>query len=185
MQMSRRRGFSMIELLTTMIIMAIIAAMAVPRIDLSRMRSDAALRQITTMMVQAQRTALSKQHNVIISFDVVDNRLRLVEDKNNSNTIDAGDRTMWMALETGVKFVVCPSPLDGMSGTVIFLKPKTIDGFPSVIFRRNGAASSDGAMFIASKPADITTIRAVAITQSTGRADAYKYTGTGWVRAGA
>ncbi|MDZ7630866.1 MAG: type II secretion system protein [Gemmatimonadaceae bacterium] len=33
--MSRRRGFSMIELLTTLIIMGMIAAMTVPRTDLS------------------------------------------------------------------------------------------------------------------------------------------------------
>lgn len=175
----------MIELLTTLIIMGMIAAMAIPRIDMSRMRSDAALRQITTLMVQAQRTALSKQHNVIISVDVTTSRLRLVEDKNNSNTYDAGDRMVWMALEDGVKFVPCPTPFDGMSGTVIFLRPKTLDGFPSVIFRRNGAASSDGAMFIASRPADPTSVRAVGITQSTGRADGYKYTGAAWVRAGA
>jgi prepilin-type N-terminal cleavage/methylation domain-containing protein len=185
MQMSRRRGFSMIELLTTLIIMGIIAAMAVPRIDMSRMRSDAAMRQITTLMVQAQRTALTKQHNVIISIDAAGSRLRLVEDKNNSNTYDAGDRAMWMALEPGVKFVPSPTPLDGMTGSVIFLKPRTIDGFPSVIFRRNGAASSDGAMFLSAKPTEITSVRAIGITQSTGRADGYKYTGTAWVRTGA
>ncbi len=185
MQMSHRRGFSMIELLTTLIIMAIIAGMAVPRIDMSRMRSDAALRQMTTLFIQAQRTALTKQYNVIVSIDAPNSRLRMVEDRNNSNTFDAGDRMMWMALEPGVKFVPSPTPLDGMSGSVIFLKPKTIDSYPSVIFRRNGAASSDGAMFVSSKPTDVGATRAVAITQSTGRADGYKYTGTAWVRTGA
>lgn len=184
MQMSRRRGFSMVELLTTLIIMGMIAAMAVPRIDMSRMRSDAGVRQITTLLVQAQRTALTKQYNVIVSIDPSSSRLRMVEDKNNSNTYDAGDRMVWMALEPGVKFTTCPTPLDGMSGSVYFVKPKTIDGYASVIFRRNGAASSDGAMFISAKPSDVLATRAVAITQSTGRADAYKYTGTVWVRAG-
>lgn len=185
MQMSRRRGFSMIELLTTLIIMGMIAAMAVPRIDMSRMRSDAGVRQITTLLVQAQRTALSKQYNVIISIDAPNNRLRLVEDKNNSITYDTGDRMVWMALEPGVRFVPSPTPIDGMSGIVVFLRPKVIDTYPSVIFRRNGAASSDGAMFISAKPTDPGATRAVGITQSTGRADAYKYTGTAWVRAGA
>ena len=70
MRMSRRSGFSMIELVTTMVIMGVVALMAVPKIDLSRMRSDAALRQMMTVFVQAQRTALTKQHNVIVSIDV-------------------------------------------------------------------------------------------------------------------
>ncbi len=185
MQMSRRRGFSMIELLTTLIIMGMIAAMAVPRIDMSRMRSDAALRQMTTLFVQAQRTALSKQYNVIVSIDMTTNRVRLVEDRNNSNTFDTGDRMMWMALEPGVRFTTSPAPLDGMSGMVTFLRPRLIDSFTSVIFRRNGAASSDGALFFTSKPTDPGAARAITITQSTGRADPFKYNGTTWVRAGA
>ena len=102
MRMSRRRGFSMIEMLTTLIIMGIVAAMAVPKLDLSHMKSDAALRQVTTLFVQAQRTALAKQYNVLISVDVTGNRMRLVEDRNNSSTYDTGDRMMWMAFEPGL-----------------------------------------------------------------------------------
>ena len=184
MRMSRRSGFSMIELVTTLVIMGIVAGMAVPRIDLSRMRSDAALRQVMTVMMQAQRTALTKQHNVIVSIDVPNGRVRLVEDKNNSNTFDTGDRAVWVALESGVKFSAAPAPLDGLSGVTSFVKPKTIDAYPSVIFRRNGAASSDVALFLSSKASDAGASRAVYITQSTGRADGFKYASNGWVRAG-
>ena len=175
----------MLEMLTTLIIMGIITAMAMPKMDLSHMKSDAALRQVTTFFVQAQRTALTKQYNVIVSVDAVNNRLRMIEDKNNSGTFDNGDRMMWMALEPGTTFQAPPIGIDGMNGAVIFLRPRTIDGYASVIFRRNGAASSDGAVFFTSKPTDIGSLRAVAITQSTGRADPYKYTGSSWVRAGA
>ncbi len=185
MRMSRRSGFSMIEMLTTLIIIGIITLMAIPKLDLSHMKSDAALRQLTSLFVQAQRTALKKQYNVIISVDAPNGRLRLVEDRNNSNTYDNGDRMVWMALEPGVIFVPTPLALDGISGTVTFLKPKTIDGYPSIIFRRNGAASSDGAMFITTKASDPGSLRGLEITQSTGRSDPYKYTGSAWIRAGA
>jgi prepilin-type N-terminal cleavage/methylation domain-containing protein len=185
MRMSRRSGFSMLELMTTLIIMGIIAAMAVPRLDLSHMRGDAALRQMTTLLVQAQRTALSKQHNVIISIDAANSRMRLIEDRNNSSTFDAGDRQVWMALEPGVYFVASPTPLEGMSGPVSFVRTRIVNGYPSVIFRRNGAASSDGALFVTPKATDPGSMRAVTITQSTGRADGYKYNGADWVLAGA
>jgi prepilin-type N-terminal cleavage/methylation domain-containing protein len=185
MRMSRRSGFSMLELMTTLIILGIVAAMAVPRLDMAHMRSDAALRQITTFMVQAQRTALTKQHDVIVSVDAAASRLRLVEDRNNSGTFDTGDRQFWMALEQGVEFAPAPVPLDGQSGPVSFVRMRTIDGFPSVIFRRNGAASSDGALFITAKATDPGSMRGLYITQSTGRAEAFKYNGADWVRAGA
>jgi len=185
MRMSRRSGFSMIELLTTLIIMGVVAMMAVPKLDLSHMRSDAALRQVTSLLIQAQRTALMKQYNVIVSVDVATSRLRLIEDRNNSGVIDAGDRSFWMALDRGVTFAATPVSLDGMGGTVTFVRPRTIDGFPSVIFRRNGAASSDGALFFTTKVSDPGSLRAVTITQSTGRTDPFKYTGSTWVRAGA
>ncbi len=184
MQMSRRSGFSMIELLSTLMIMAIIGGMAIPRMDLSRSRSDAALRQVTMLCIQAQRTALTKQHNVIVSIDQTNSRLRLVEDKNNSSTYDTGDRMVWMALEPGVKFVAAPSALDGISGTVAFTRTKVLDTYQSVIFRRNGAASSDGIVVFSARPSDPGAARAVMITQSTGRADGYKYNGAQWVRAG-
>ena len=72
----------MIEMLTTLIIMGIVAAMAVPKMDLAHMQSDAALRQVTTFFVQAQRTALTRQYSVLVSVDVANNRLRPVEDRN-------------------------------------------------------------------------------------------------------
>lgn len=184
MQMSRRSGFSMIELLSTLMIMAIIGGMAIPRMDLGHARSDAALRQVTMLCIQAQRTALAKQHNVILSLDQVNGRVRLVEDKNNSGIYDSGDRMVWVGLESGVKFVAAPVPLDGISGAVKFTKPKLLDTYQSVIFRRNGAASSDGIVVFSAKATDPGSARAVHITQSTGRAEGYKYNGTQWVRAG-
>ena len=122
---------------------------------------------------------------VIIGVDISGNRIRFVEDRNNSNTFDTGDRMMWMALEPGTYFVASPMAIDGMSGSVVMLRPRTIDGYPSIIFRRNGAASTDAALFFTTKATDPGSVRAVAITQSTGRADPYKYTGSAWVRAGA
>ena len=184
MQMSRRNGFSMIELLCTLVIMAIIMGVAVPRMDLSRMRGDAALRQLTMLCIQAQRTALTKQHNVILSVDQSNARVRLIEDRNNSGAFDAGDRMVWMTLESGVQFIAAPAPLDGISGTVSFVKPKLIDSYQSVIFRRNGAASSDGLIVVSAKSSDARAARALFITQSTGRADGYNYSGAAWIRAG-
>ncbi len=184
-QQGNRRGFSMIELVVVLIIMGIVALMSVPKFDLSHMRANAALRQLSMFFMQAQRTALAKQYNVLVSVDAANNRVRLVEDRNNSDTFDAGDRMTWTALEPGVQFTATTVPLDGMTGTVTFVRTRTIDGFPSVIFRRNGAASSDGAIFFTSKLTDPGSMRAIAITQSTGRADAYKFDGAAWVLGGA
>ena len=137
MQMSRRSGFSMMEVVGTMVVVGVLAGIAIPRMDFSRMRSDAALRQLTLLCVQAQRTALMKQYNVILSVDQATSRIRLVEDRNNSDTFDTGDRVTWMSMESGVVFREAPTALDGFSAKVSFTNPKNLNGMISVIFRRN------------------------------------------------
>ena len=174
----------MVELISTLSLMAILCAIAIPKMDTGRMRGDAAMRQLMMLCIQAQRTALMKQHNVILSVDQVNGRVRIVEDRNNSGTNDAGDRAVWTALESGIRFVAAPAALDGVSGTVSFVRPKVLDTYQSVIFRRNGAASSDGLITVSAKPADAAAARAVFITQSTGRAEGFRYSGTAWIRVG-
>lgn len=185
MQMSRRSGFSMLELTVTIVIIGMMAAMALPKMDLARMRSDAVLRQISMICVQAQRTALAKQYNVLVAFDVANGRVRFVEDKNNSNTFDAGDRDTWTTLDPDVEFTSAPAALEGSTQPVTFARPRLLDGLPMVVFRRNGAASSDGVVFVTAKPSDPGATRGLTITQSTGRAEGFKWNGANWVRAGA
>ena len=58
-----------------------------------------------TLLQGSQRNSITRQSNVIVSFDTGGKRVRLVQDDNNNGAIDAGERVNFRALEEGAKFV--------------------------------------------------------------------------------
>jgi prepilin-type N-terminal cleavage/methylation domain-containing protein len=185
MQTSRRSGFSMVELAVTITILGIVVAIGAPKLDTNRLKSDAALRAVSMQLMLAQRTALQKQCNVIVSFDAAQSRVIVTEDRNNSETFDAGDVQKSTAFDAPAKFVASPVPLEGLSNAISLARPRVLSGLPSVIFRRNGAASSDVSVFLTAKTTDLRALRGITVTQSTGRVESFKFNGTAWVRVGA
>jgi prepilin-type N-terminal cleavage/methylation domain-containing protein len=179
---SMRRGMTIIEILVVMVVLSIVAGLALPRIDFSGLRADAGARLLRTTMTQAGRLAVLRQHDIIVSFDVAKSTMIVIEDTNNSGALDAGERSTTKPFEEGVGFVI---PAKGISGStptapVIGTSVKTINSLPSVIFRRNGAASSDIEIYLSTQSNKPTDARAVAVTKSTGRVDWFRNTATGW-----
>jgi prepilin-type N-terminal cleavage/methylation domain-containing protein len=178
MRTSRRSGFTLFETLTTVVVGGVVAAVAIPRLDMTQLKADAAM------------------YNVVLSFDVANNSMTVLEDKNNSGTYDTGDRQTSVALEDGVKFAETPAPLDGMTGNVMIEAPTLsaaavaygantngANNSPNVTFRRNGAASGSGAVFFKTKDGNDDSMRAVTLTKSTGRAKKYRLRASRWVSA--
>ena len=58
----------------------------------------------------------------------------------------------------------------------------SILGFPAIQFLRDGAASSDLETYVTSSRGTTTDFRLVKVAMATGRADAYRYTGSIWTR---
>jgi hypothetical protein len=54
------------------------------------------------------------------------------------------------------------------------------DGMPTVIFRRDGAASSDLEVYVVSSRALPDDFRAIQVVQSTGRTDWFRYLNDHW-----
>jgi prepilin-type N-terminal cleavage/methylation domain-containing protein len=177
-----RRGFTMPELALTVAIVAVIAGIALPRVNLHRFRIEAAVRVIQTTLQQAEREAVKRQHNFVVSFDVAGNRLRILDDLNNNSDADTGERIVWRTLDDGVKFATPPAGFgSGAAQAIAGTAVRTVNGMPSLIYRRDGAASSDLQAFITSTRNVSTDFRLLSVTRATGRVDWYKYNGT-WKR---
>ena len=181
----RRRGFTIIELLMVVAIISLIAAWALPKFSIARYRADAAGRLVRTLMQTAQRNAITRQSNVIVSFDLSGNRVRIVQDYNNNDTLNTNDLVQYRHLEEGAKFVT-PSwaGVNGTTPTGAVTGPalRTVSGLTTVIFRRDGSTSSDVEIYVTTRDAVKTEFRAITATATTGKTDLYKWNGTTWLR---
>ncbi|MGH7717918.1 MAG: pilus assembly FimT family protein [Gemmatimonadaceae bacterium] len=175
----RRAGFTIIELLVVIAIIGVLAAITLPRVNVTQYHMDTAARQTRIVLQNAQRLAITRQYDVIVSVDVAAGRLRVVEDRDNDATLDSDERVTWTALQDGARFT---KPAAGLSGTVtgplVGSNVRTVGGLPSVIFRRDGAASSTLEAYLSSAHNRPTDARAVSLSQATGRTAWFRHIGT-------
>lgn len=181
----RRAGITIIELMIVLAMIAIIAAMGAPKLNTSAYKSDACARLIRGTLQVAQRNAITRQSNVVVSFDAANNRLRVLEDANDNGTVDAGERVTNVPLDEGTRMAI---PSMGRVGgataatAVLGTALRTFDGMPSIIFRRDGSASSDVELYITTRTSVVGDYRALLLTPSTGTVDQFRYTGSIWKR---
>ena len=181
------RGLSLVELLIVITIIGILAAVAYPAIDALRFSAEGAMLQVSTALQAAQREAVARQHDVLVIFDAPNSRLQLVFDANGNGSADAGERTRGVTLEPQIRF----GRPTAVTARAFGAGPVTLsDGSQTVVFRRNGAASASGGLYLSSVKAlagdskRYRDTRAIEITRATGRIEWFKYSGSGttWLR---
>ena len=186
----QRNGFTLIEILTALVIMAIIAALAIPRLNLDGYKVGSAVRGVTAGLTYAQRLAVSLQSDVRVSFDSTQRRLRVHEDVDNDGVIDPGERVTYTNLEEGVTFGRgTANPLtysDGTTGNGTFNFTGTQTGLPCIVFRRDGSASENGGFYLNTikglAAGRTNAARAGEIVRSSGRVIWYTYATGAWTR---
>lgn len=180
-----RRAMTMIELLVAISIASIMLAAALPRINLAGYRLDAAMRVAYGAVQQAHRSAIQRQHDVVLSFDTASAQMRVLYDANNNRGRDAGEQLSLVSLQDGNRFDVPSSGIRSVP-TAAINGPNlaTVDGLPSVIFRRDGATSSELEVYLRAPGSGSRDFRALAVVQSTGRVQRYRYNGTVWREEG-
>ena len=179
-----RAGFSLPELAVVVAIVGIVVGFAIPRFPISGMRSDAVVRVIRAELQANQRNAITRQSNIVVGIDTANKRLRILEDTDNNELAGSGERIRMLPLQENVRF---RAPAVGrVTGEVagsafIGSNLRDRDGLPSVVFRRDGSASTDLELYLSSSLEE-SSWRGVIVAPSTGRAEAWRRTTSGWRR---
>ena len=177
-------GYTLMELLTVVFLIGLLATMALPRLDVSSYRTDQGMHQVGTVMLTAQRAAVMKQHDVVVAFDSANNRLRVHDDLNNDGAMDAGERIVYQPLGDGVVFGRGGAPAQAIgAGPITFTRLQ--GGLKAVTFLRNGSASEEGGVYLTSRRAAMVAgrekdARLVLVSRATGRASWLTYTSGQW-----
>ena len=180
-------GFTLIETLVVLALIGVVMAIGLPRIDTNRYKADAAAITIRSLLMQAQRDAIVRQHDLIVNIDTAKARLILGYDRNDDGTIQMTERVRLQALPEGDRYMAPPAYLSepGMTafGAIRGNAIKMVSGYPSVIFRRDGSVSSALELYTATPRARASDFRVVTVVQATGRTAFLRYQGTKWVSA--
>lgn len=179
---SRRDGFTIIEATFALMFIGVILAIAIPRLRTDHLKVDAGTRTAMLVLLGAQRTAVHKQHDVVVAFDTTSLLLRVHHDADNDGTMDAGENVSTIQLE-GVLFGRGAAPARPMGGAAVTYT-RTQAGLPAVTFQRGGSAGEFGGLYL--RPgvgvARAEDVRAIEIERSTGRASRLLYAGGQWTR---
>ena len=193
-----QRGFTMIELTVTIVLMMVISAVAIISLQpaLLNAKCDAAMKQVVDQIRQAREYSIAKRRYVQITFPTVGSRPEVVITQMNTLTPGAGGVNTVLStviIEGPTTYYVMPLLSDtpdgyGNSGPIYF--ENTINGPPGGMLFQSDGELVDGTTFLPINGSVFmgmvgksTTARAVTLLGTTGRVHAWKSTGVAGVTA--
>ena len=141
------KGFTLVELTYSMMIVAVLTAVAAPRIDLDRIRVDSAATQVATSLMAAHQSAILKGHDVVVALNVAANRIRIHTDANNDGRIQSDEPFRVVELPDGIVFGSSGAPALGEGAPPITFLDRQ-GTLPCLTFHRNGSASEKGYLYL-------------------------------------
>jgi type II secretory pathway pseudopilin PulG len=175
LKLRARHGWTVIEMVITVGVAAILAAIALPNIDFNKFKMDGACRGVQLRFIHAQSKAVEGQVNYILTFFWNQDQFRVVNDQNGNGLWDGGTELVsWFTLPEGVHFLVPPTTIDGATpnyatGPGATATSDAGPNYPTVTFFPNGSSSGDVTVYIGTSAAKLSDFRAIHVTGSTSK----------------
>ena len=151
-----QKGITLVELMTTVVIIGIVAAMAVPRFQIAfeRIKFRSATREITSLLRLARSYAVSTKEQHGVHFDPAALSYTLFKDIVNTGA---------MVFEDGDSVI----SIDTLPSEFKFLSVDNVTG--SIVFRSNGATDATVNIVTLASTPDMIGIHQHNILAATGR----------------
>lgn len=180
-------GFTIVEIVIVLTIIGLLTAIVAPRIDLERYQVNTAMEGVGATLLMAQRLAVTKQHDVVVSFDLPNAAILIHEDADNDGAVDDDERQRREPLGDKVIFGRAGAPAHRIGDEVVTFD-QVHEGRPAMTFHRNGSASQAGGFYLTARRAANANgelpsyARAVEVVRATGRVSWHRYVNDSWQR---
>jgi prepilin-type N-terminal cleavage/methylation domain-containing protein len=182
---SRQSGYSMIEMMFVLGLVALLSGMAIVQLNVSKLglRGDGAMRMVLGQLTQARESAITQRRYVRVVL-TAPNLVQIVREDTTTATTTLSS----VSIESGVQFVrvsgVPDTPellLQGQTAAISFGVVTNVKFGPDGTLVNQDGASTNGTAFLAI-PSQPLSARAITIFGSTGRIRGYKWDGSNWKR---
>ncbi len=169
-------------MLFVLIIVSVMAGMMTPLFTVGRWRADSSVQELAVRLNAAQRLAVLKQHDVVVTFVLADDKVVLLQDTNNDGRQEPGEviSTLELPETMGFGSGTAPERREG-AGPISFASG---NGDPTLIFHRNGSASASGVIYLHPVEGSLSGspegVRALTVVRATGEVRCYSYRTGSW-----
>ena len=168
-------GFTLVELVTTLVLLGVILGFGFSLADRTVWRLDASVSQVVQRARVARALAVLRHHDVILRIDQTKPAVVVHEDLNNDGTRDEGERVIRYPLEAGISYTRgAATPYAGFSGGAVSFTGS------QVVFQPNGSCSEEGAVYVG-RGVDDPHPRVVVFTRATGYTRVFQFTSGSWL----
>ena len=158
----KRSGFTLIELVTTVVIVGIVAAMVAPTFDsaIKRNKFKGDTKQIVSMMRTARSSAIAEKTPMGLSYDSDESKLIMFKEMSSPSNykMDWGTDTVKMEMQ-----------LDTTTANGGSYMTSTFSN-EAIVFQPNGSASESGTIDFSYYHDDVYCHSTLSVLASTGRA---------------
>ena len=179
--MNNEQGLTLLELLTTMVVLFIVTATAVP--NFARWRDNYQIRskseRVHMDLLLARIKKKKNNNDVVVTFLPLSNSYSILNDANNNGVADTGESLRTRTLENNVQFGFNGPSIIDMDGTTR-TESVVMGGSDVVTFDARGQASLSGVLFLIHKDHVLENnyqLRGINVIQATGAAELWSYSG--------
>jgi prepilin-type N-terminal cleavage/methylation domain-containing protein len=178
-------GFTLVELVVVMVLIGLMVGIVVPVLRPEKFRMDGVVVTVATTLMAQQRSAVLRQHDVVVAVDSVKRQIRVHYDADNDMVMDTGEQWFVIELDEGAVIGRGGAPARPMSSLAISMTQKQ-GALPALTFHRNGSASEQSILYLTSDRARPSTFakeaRAIEIERATGVVTCWSYASGTWVK---